>query len=131
MNKVNILRATCLGVLLAAASVKAQSSTYSQAVMDLNPAGYWPMHEVEPAAPGDTETNYGSLGQAGTGYYPDWANANGKIIQRQDAGALAGDADTAVYFGFPTSNNGGTTNALYLPHISPLSTLRPPFSVEC
>ncbi len=131
MNKVNILKAVCLGVLMAAASVKAQTATYFQTVMGLNPAGYWPMHEVEPAAPGDTETNYGSLGLWGTGYYPDWTSANANIIQRQVPGALAGDADTAVYFGFPTSNNGGTTNALYVPHISPLSTLAPPFSVEC
>ncbi len=103
---------------------------YFQAVTNLNPAGYWPMHEIEAPAQGDIETNYGTLGLLGTGYYPDWQGGT-SLILRGVPGALAGDTDTAVYFEEPSSNAGGVTNALYVPHSSPLSTLVPPFSVEC
>jgi hypothetical protein len=111
----------------------AQTSSYFQAVTNLNPVGYWPMHEVEPPAVGAIETNYGTLGNLANGYYPDWvpANANPNIIGHQVPGALAGDTDTAVYFGYPNANNGTTSNALYVTHNSPLTTLNPPFSVEC
>ena len=104
-------------------------STYFHAVTNLNPVGYWPMHETALAAPGDIETNYGSLGVLGTGYYPDWASGPGNAIQHQVPGALAGDSDTAAYFG--TYNGNTFTNELFIPHTSPLSTLNPPFSVEC
>jgi hypothetical protein len=50
----------------------AQPSAYFRAVTNLNPAGYWPMHESAPPAAGDIETNYGRLGVLGTGFYPDW-----------------------------------------------------------
>jgi hypothetical protein len=119
-------------VLLPARPVQAQPSPYFQAVTNLNPAGYWPMHEVEAPAPGDIETNYGTLGLLGTGYYPDWVgNPTPVMINRGAPGALAGDSDPAVYFTYPSSNSGSTTNSLYVPHTSPLSTLNPPFSVEC
>ncbi len=104
-------------------------SAYFHTVTNLNPVGYWPMHEIEPAAPGDIETNYGSLGVLGSGYYPDWASGPGNAIQHQVPGALAGDSDTATYFG--TYNGNTFTNELFIPHTSPLSALNPPFSVEC
>ncbi len=129
MKKIVVLAVVLLGIL----NSKAQTSTYFQAVTNLNPVGYWPMHEVEAAAPGDIETNYGTLGVLANGYYPDWvsANANSNIIGHQNAGALAGDSDGAVYFGFPNANAGTASNALYVAHASPLTTLNPPFSVEC
>ena len=117
---------------MGAMDARAQSSLFFQAVTNLNPVGYWPMHEIEAPAPGDIETNYGSLGLLGTGYYPDWVTGQSQIgIKRQFPGALAGDTDTAAYFTQPNSNGGGTTNSLYVPHSSPLITLNPPFSVEC
>ena len=100
---------------------------YSSNLMTLEPVGYWPMHETESAARGDIETNYGTLGALANGYYPDWMGAV-KCIQRGAKGAIVGDADTAVYF---TNSTSGITNALYVPHTSPLTTLNPPFSVEC
>lgn len=103
-------------LLISAAPASAQSA-YSNAIVSLNPAGYWPMHEVEPAAPGDTETNYGTLGLLGTGYYPDWAASYGGII-RNAPGALAGDTDTAVHFTRGTGNTGTAvfyTNGVYVP----------------
>ncbi|HUA64907.1 MAG TPA: LamG-like jellyroll fold domain-containing protein [Alphaproteobacteria bacterium] len=103
------------------------TSQYPSNLMTLEPAGYWPMHETESAARGDIETNYGTLGALANGYYPDWAGAV-KSIQRGAKGAIVGDPDTAVYF---TNSTSGITNALYVPHTSPMTTLTPPFSVEC
>jgi hypothetical protein len=95
------------------------------------PVGYWPMHEVEAPAQGDIETNYGTLGLLGTGYYPDWEGASAGFI-RQEPGPLADGSDVAVCFNTLEAGSGtGDTNALYVPHTSPLSTLNPPFSVEC
>src|SRR5579862_5173147 len=114
--------------LLATMRLAAQSA-YSNAVTSLNPAGYWPMHEVEKAAPGDIETNYGTLGLLGTGYYPDWAGAN-LGIKRGAPGALLNDGDTSVNFTRGASPAAGIyTNCLFVPHTSPLTTLNPPFSV--
>ena len=116
-----------LVVLQTATAGRAQSA-YFHAVTNLNPVAYWPMHEVETATPGDIETNYGTLGLLGTGYYPDWV-AGGTAIQHQVPGGLAGDTDTAAYFG--TYNGNTFTNELFIPHTVPGSTLNPPFSVEC
>jgi hypothetical protein len=129
MNKNHplILLVSASLVFLPAAAADA-STSYFNTVTNLNPVGYWPMHEVEAAAPGDIETNYGSLGPLGTGFYPDWI-AGGKAIQHQVPGALANDSDTAVHFG--SYNGNSYTNELIIPHTSPLSTLIPPYSVEC
>ena len=115
-------------VVLLPATVGLGQSAYFHAVTNLNPIAYWPMHEVEPSAPGDVETNYGTLGVLGTGYYPDWITG-GSAIEHQVQGALAGDTDTAVYFG--TYNGNTFTNELFIPHTVPACTLNPPFSVEC
>src|SRR5215469_16803061 len=128
MKKLGVV---CLSALLGIGASNAQTSAYFQAITNLNPVGYWPMHEVEASAPGDTETNYGTLGLLGTGYYPDWANA---VVgfKRGIPGALANDTDTAVSFTRGANSAAGSyTNALFVPHTSPLSTLNPPFSVEC
>jgi hypothetical protein len=112
----------------------APTNSYATNLLGLKPAAYWPMHEVEGAAPGDVEINYGSLGLLGTAFYPDWVTTNGSFT-RQVAGALSGDADTALHFNYNVGNLGngaGTwTNEIYIPHTSPWSTLNPPFSVEC
>ncbi len=110
---------------------RAQSLAYSNAIASLDPAGYWPMHEVAAAAGGDIETNYGTLGPLGEGFYPDWSSAT-PGIRRGAPGILTNDDDQAVSFtrgGSPSANL--YTNALYVPHTSPLTTLNPPFTVEC
>jgi len=134
LNKklVNVFVVAPAFLLLATMRLAGQSA-YSNAVTSLNPAGYWPMHEVESAAAGDIETNYGSLGPLGQGYYPDWG-VGGPVtsIRRGVPGAIVGDTDTAVNFTRGASPAAATyTNFLYVPHMSPLSTLNPPFSVEC
>ena len=114
----------------------APTYAYATNLLGLNPAGYWPMHEVEGAAPGDMEINYGTLGALGAAFYPDWAVTNGAFT-RQVSGALAnsGDNDAGLHFNYNVGNLGnglGTwTNVIYVPHTSPMSTLNPPFTVEC
>lgn len=121
------MSAAAAAIFLVATVGQAQSA-YFHAMTNLNPVAYWPMHEVEPSAQGDIETNYGTLGVLGTGYYPDWI-AGGSAIQHQVPGAIAGDTDTATYFG--TYNGNTFTNELFIPHTVPACTLNPPFSVEC
>ena len=107
---------------------------YFMAVTNLNPVGYWPMHEVEAPVHGDIETNYGSAGALANGYYGDWV-APVSIIHNFSPGAIAGDTDPCVSFNYiyPTTSGakGSATNCLIIPHTSPQATLVPPFSVEC
>ena len=121
-------------ILLAATAARAQYA-YSNAVMSLAPAGYWPMHEVEPMAQGDIETNYGTIGLLGTGYYPDWVTGNGLGIKRGAPGALGNDPDQSIFFTKEYISAARATpiytNDLAIPHTSPLTTLNPPFTVEC
>src|SRR5215469_9898118 len=122
-----------LGILIGVAAIDGRGqSNYFHAVTNLGPVGYWPMHEVEGAAPGDIETNYGTLGPLGEGFYPDWVvGGPATSIKRGVPGAITG-GDTAVNFTRGASPAAATyTNYLYVPHMSPLSTLNPPFSVEC
>ncbi|HEY1788544.1 MAG TPA: LamG-like jellyroll fold domain-containing protein [Verrucomicrobiae bacterium] len=104
---------------------------YATNILGLNPVGYWPMHEVEAPAPGDTETNYGSMGLLGTGFYADWvAPGVAGGMTHNVPGALAENFDTAV--AFPGEPAGGDfVDCMSIPHTSPLATLNPPFSVEC
>lgn len=122
-------------VMLSGTSSHAQSP-YFQAVTNLNPFGYWPMHEVEAPAPGDIETNYGTAGPLANGYYGDWyapAPAS-PITHNFTPGAIFGDSDPCVSFHFiytnKSGNEGSTTNCLIIPHLSPAANLEPPFSVE-
>ncbi|HEV2319353.1 MAG TPA: LamG-like jellyroll fold domain-containing protein, partial [Verrucomicrobiae bacterium] len=106
------------------------TSSYATNILALNPVGYWPMHEVEAAAHGDIETNYGSIGVLGTGYYGDWVGLQGII--HTNPGALANDPNPSITFAYSgAANTGDVTNSLIIPHNSPLDTLNPPFTVEC
>jgi Concanavalin A-like lectin/glucanases superfamily len=120
--------------LLAAASTLAQSS-YFHAVTNLNPVGYWPMHEVGPAAPGDIETNYGSAGPLANGFYGDWFYTPSPITHGFVPGAILSDSDPAVNFNYryhgTSGIQGSTTNCLIIPRTSPAATLIPPFTIEC
>ncbi|HEV2330432.1 MAG TPA: LamG-like jellyroll fold domain-containing protein [Verrucomicrobiae bacterium] len=101
---------------------------YSSNILSLGPTAYWPMHETEAGVQGDIETNYGTLGILGTGYYGDWdVNGNAPadtIVFHQMTGALTGDSDTCI------GVNRGTGSYLLIPRTSPQMTLTPPFSVE-
>jgi hypothetical protein len=98
------------------------ASTYVDNLLGLNPTAYWPMHETEQPLLGDVETNYGSLGALGNGYYQDWAGPS--VVVHQTAGALAGNADPATTF------FGVNDTALVVPHRSPLLTIQYPYTLE-
>lgn len=106
------------------------TNAYASAILQYQPVGYWPLHEVEPSVPGNVEINYGSLGMLGDAYYPDWVQSY-NAFNRNYPGPLAADSDPAVYFTEKSSNAGDITNGVYVPHHSPQATLNPPFSVEC
>lgn len=116
--------------LLSVIPVQGQPA-YFRAVTNLNAVGYWPMHEVEAAVPGNIETNYGTLGSLANGYYNDWTTlpgANAKIL-RQVPGPLVSSPDTGTFF---TNNAARVTTAGYLliPNVAGALALKPPFTIE-
>ena len=119
-----------MALMFAASKLPAQSLSYSNAVVNLNAAGYWPMHEVETAVQGDIETNYGTLGVLGSGYYPDYQVNSGEFIRHQP-GPLANGSDVGLFFNAASPGGGTATNGISVPRSSPLTTLEPPFTVEC
>src|SRR5579862_6136798 len=66
-------------VLILGACVTTWAQSYSNAVMGLNPAGYWPLNETAqpPQVLNLTATNSGSAGAAGNGYYGGWYQPSG------------------------------------------------------
>jgi hypothetical protein len=145
MNKtlLNIIVTVTL-LLLATTSSHAQSSAqYYNEIKSLNPVGYWPMHETNAPAPGDIETNYGSLGVLANAYYPDWEpNPTTTAFARQNATVpFANDTNKCLSF-LVAVNTGAVpgpsgladawfTNALYIPRISSQITLITNYTVEC
>ena len=122
-------------IMLAPSSTQAQAP-YFQAITNLNPVGYWPMHEVEPAAPGDIETNYGTAGQLANGYYADWVYPTEVHQFTPPQGpAIVGDSDPCLYFNAVFASSSGTkaapTNYMIIPRTSPATTLNVPFTIEC
>ncbi|HEV2452895.1 MAG TPA: LamG-like jellyroll fold domain-containing protein, partial [Verrucomicrobiae bacterium] len=97
-------------------------SPYSTDILGLNPTAYWPMHDTG-AQPylGDIETNLGSLGAIGNGYYQDW---NTPVVTHNVPGAIAGNSDTAIQF-YNVPND-----AIIVPHTSPKLTISYPYSLE-
>lgn len=59
--------------------IAALAQPYSNAVVALNPVGYWPLNEtVQPPQPLNlAAVNFGSLGAAGNGYYGAWYQPSG------------------------------------------------------
>jgi hypothetical protein len=127
--------------ILAAAAVlvtglSAGAQTYSNAVMALNPAAYWPLTETaQPSGGLYVATNLGTLGVAGQGYYETWWQTNGvsNTLMSSNSithiqGAIVGDPDTALvqgqvgqYVVIPRTTNGVANAGV---------TLTAPFSIE-
>jgi hypothetical protein len=109
------------------------TNAYAQAILALNPAGYWPMHEVEPPlANRDMETNYGSLGALANAYYGDWQILDAgepPVISHNQPGPLANDPHTAVLFESVSGLPSGASYAV-IPRTSPLTTIKAPFTLE-
>ncbi|HEV2329134.1 MAG TPA: DUF2341 domain-containing protein [Verrucomicrobiae bacterium] len=122
-------------VLILGACVTTWAQNYSNTVMGLNPAGYWPLNETAqpPQVLNLTATNSGSAGAAGDGYYGGWYQPSGNqwyltnnIVT--EPGPVAG-ADLALncqktqgqYIILPRRTNGVANAAV---------TIKAPFSIE-
>lgn len=116
------------------AETGAQAQSYSNAVMALGPAAYWPLTEsTPPPMPLDlTAANLGSLGAAGNGFYGAWYQPSGStwdltnnIVQTNsviaDGKTMLCQLQPGQYVVVPR-NAKGTPN--------PALTIVPPFSVE-
>jgi hypothetical protein len=128
-------------VLALMAAVSAQGQTYSNAVMALNPAAYWPLSETaQPPSGAYVATNLGTAGTAGNGFYETWfqpLKTGTNVIYYQTnniqhiPGAI-GDGDTALNCTRSALGAGGfvafprTTNGV----VNPTVSLIPPFSIE-
>jgi hypothetical protein len=117
----------CAWLFLAAGvAAQAQSQTFSNAVMALNPAAYWPLTEtVQPPPAPSIITNYGTMG----------ANANGNVGVDVMAlpGPLGGAGDWANAFsgiGFNKAVTHDVSSADWETWQSATSPA-PPFTFEC
>jgi hypothetical protein len=137
MNK-RVLTCVALGALALFAGTEAQAqSTYSNAVISLNPVGYWPLNETTPPPQplNLTAANMGSLGAAGNGDYGAWYQPSGRTwyltnnIVQANAITYPYDGSQAMvcqgapgqYVVVPRNTNGVANAAL---------ALNPPFSIE-
>lgn len=135
MQKNIITFIVALSVTLAAAATAWAQSAYSNAVMALNPAGYWPLNETAqpPQVLNLTATNSGTLGVAGNGSYGAWYQASGNQwyltndIVTEPSPITNGDPaldcqfNAGQYVILPRNTNGVPNSAL---------TIKPPFSLE-
>ncbi|HUA39578.1 MAG TPA: LamG-like jellyroll fold domain-containing protein [Candidatus Sulfopaludibacter sp.] len=133
----NVITYITVGVLALTTGTITRAQTYSNAVMGLNPVGYWPLNEtVQPPQPLNlTATNLGSLGATGNGYYGAWyqpsgntwyltnniAQTNAITFPFDGSKALLCQAAPGQYVVVPRNANGVA---------NPGITLKPPFSIE-
>jgi hypothetical protein len=137
MNK-RVLICAALGALALFAGTQAQAqSTYSNAVIALNPVAYWPLNETTPPPQllNLTAANLGSLGAAGKGFYGAWYQPSGSTwyltnnIVQANAVTFPFDGSMGMlcqgapgqYVIVPRNTNGVANAAV---------TLNPPFSIE-
>ncbi len=117
---------TLLLALVAGLTARAQTfTTYSNAVVALNPLGFWPLQETAPNAAWGTTyaTNLGSLSQFGT--FPN--NGNGAYVGGVFpgfAGPLANGSDKSCYFD-------QTAGEVIVPYSVSLAVPPTSFTAEC
>ncbi len=104
-----------------AVAIPPLTNNYAQQVLTCDPVGYWPLQETNAPAPGNWETNYGTLGPLGNAYYAT-TNASGVLFDQ--AGALAGDTDSCAGF------LGGGNSYAFVPRLTPALTIQAPFTLE-
>ncbi|PWU16452.1 MAG: hypothetical protein C5B50_13470 [Verrucomicrobia bacterium] len=133
-----ITRAALFPALLLLAGTVAQGQPYSNAVMSLGPAAYWPLSETtQPPFGSYVATNLGSAGAVAPGYYESWYQTSGSTFYETNhivhvAGPIGGGSpDQALVCG--NANGQGqylavprTTNGVF----NPATTIQAPFTVE-
>jgi hypothetical protein len=102
--------------LLARTAAQAQSGPFFQAITNLHPVAYWPLHEAVTTLTPDFATNSGTLGAAGNGFYFPSG------VTRGQAGALT-DGDTAIL-------TDGSAGLVTFPYSSTVLSNNGPFSAE-
>ncbi|MGH7991921.1 MAG: DUF2341 domain-containing protein [Limisphaerales bacterium] len=133
----NAITYIIVGIVTLFAGTVTWAQTYSNTVIGLNPAGYWPLNEtVQPPQPLNlVAANLGSLGAAGNGYYGAWYQPSGNTwyltnnIIQTNAITYPFDGSKAMlcqrlpgqYVVVPRNTNGVTNKSI---------TLNPPFSIE-
>ncbi len=135
-----IISSVAVAALAFAAGTVAHAQTYSNAVMSLNPAGYWPLAETtQPPFAYFVATNLGTAGDFGNGVYQTWyqpvtlGTSNVYYISNnivRTAGAT-GDGDQAMQCNF----SAGRGQYVVLPRFTngvanPVTTIQAPFSIE-
>jgi Concanavalin A-like lectin/glucanases superfamily/Immunoglobulin domain/Domain of unknown function (DUF2341) len=131
-KRLSLAGLVCSLTLLTGAVLHAQP--YSNAVVALNPVGYWPLQETTAPASGYyVATNLGTAGAAGNGYYQTWYQPNGtgffptnNIVHVPGAtgdGDMAMSCNTAAgqYVILPRTTNGVPNSSV---------TITAPFSIE-
>lgn len=113
-----------VSMLMSVAPPPLLTDYYSRQVMGYGPVGYWPLQETNATAPGNWETNYGTLGPLGNAYY---ACTNASNVAFDQPGALAGSADSCVVFSGGSSN---PNSYAFVPRLTPALTIQGPFSLE-
>lgn len=125
------------GLLALGAGASASAQTYSNAVVGLNPVGYWPLNEttLPPTPLNMTAVNFGTYGAAANAFYGAWYQPSGNTwymtnnIVQVNAVTYPFDGSKAMwctngagqYVILPRNTN-GIANASV--------TLNPPFSIE-
>jgi len=121
-------------VMAALVGLSAQAQSYSNAVMGLNPIGYWPLNDNTPPAPSYIATNYGTLGSLGEGHYantlPDSLGSAAYTLISTPASGATSDGDTAAAFNTNSANYGDPSGYLVIPRRSPLLSPANAFSAE-
>ena len=136
VRKKILIHTAALCLVLAGTAVRAQ--TYSNAVMALNPAAYWPLSETtQPPFGYYVATNLGSAGAVAPGYYETWYQPNGTAFYETNnilhvPGPITGPpADQALVCGFSAGQGQfvvvpRTTNGVF----NPATTIQAPFTIE-
>lgn len=107
--------------LLVMSSVMARAD-YSNAVMSLNPVGYWPLTETNQTSQNYTAHNSGTLGSTGNGYYNNVYTRSGNSYTDQSyftgpVGGITSDGDQAAFFNGGT-NSDANTGYMIIPDIN-------------
>ncbi|HEX3718874.1 MAG TPA: LamG-like jellyroll fold domain-containing protein [Verrucomicrobiae bacterium] len=129
----NIEKLIWAALVSALTGVVAHAQTYSNAVIALNPAAYWPLNETNAPPPAYIATNLGTLGAAGDAYYgnpfPDDLGSPASTLFTGPVTGVTSDGDSAA--AFPGSGPSGSPTAyMLIPRASQGLNTPAPFTAE-
>src|SRR5579864_2742708 len=121
-------------VIVVLAPVLSARADYSNAVVSLNAAAYWPLNETTQPPAIYLATNSGSIGALGNGYYNNVYTLSGTnyTLNSYFTGPVSGvtsDGDKASFFNGGTSNN-NNSGFMIIPDINHAVDTPGPFTAE-